>query len=73
MHDWHPHRSRDRPLTSTLRPATADALGSLKQERAEAARTKLVALGVDAGRLFLTQGGERAKKEAGARVYFSLK
>ncbi|MGZ6060301.1 MAG: DUF748 domain-containing protein, partial [Myxococcaceae bacterium] len=50
-----------------------EALGSLKQERAEAARTKLVALGVDAGRLFLTQGGERAKKEAGARVYFSLK
>ena len=50
-----------------------EALGSLKQERAEAARTKLVALGVDANRLFLTQGGERAKKEAGARVYFSLK
>ncbi len=50
-----------------------EALGSLKQERAEAARTRLVALGVDANRLFLTQGGERAKKEAGARVYFSLK
>ena len=50
-----------------------EALGSLKQERAEAARTKLVGLGVDPGRLFVTQGGERAKKEAGARVYFSLK
>jgi Domain of Unknown Function (DUF748) len=50
-----------------------EALGSLRQERAEAARTRLVALGIDPGRLFLTQGGERAKKEAGARVYFTLK
>ena len=50
-----------------------EALGALKQERAEAARAKLVALGVDTSRLFLTQGGERAKKEAGARVYFTLK
>jgi hypothetical protein len=49
------------------------ALGALRQERAEAARAKLVSLGVDASRLFLTQGGERAKKEAGARVYFTLK
>ncbi|HZX43201.1 MAG TPA: DUF748 domain-containing protein, partial [Myxococcaceae bacterium] len=50
-----------------------EALGSLRQERAEAARARLVALGVDPGRLFLTEGGERAKKEAGARVYFTLK
>ena len=54
-------------------PLPPEALGALGQARAEAARTKLVALGVDAGRLFLTQGGERAKKEAGARVYFTLK
>jgi hypothetical protein len=50
-----------------------DALGSLRQQRAEATRARLVALGVDAGRLSLTQGGDRAKKEAGARVYFTLK
>ena len=50
-----------------------ETLGALRQERAEAARTRLVALGVDANRLFLTEGGERAKKEAGARVYFTLK
>jgi hypothetical protein len=50
-----------------------EVLGSLRQQRAEAARARLVALGVDAGRLSLTQGGERAKKEAGARVYFTLK
>jgi hypothetical protein len=50
-----------------------EALGALRQERAEAARAKLVTLGVDPARLFLTQGGERAKKEAGARVYFTLK
>jgi len=50
-----------------------EALGSLRQQRAETARARLVALGVDPGRLSLTQGGERAKKEAGARVYFTLK
>jgi len=50
-----------------------ESLGALRQERAEAARTRLVALGVDPGRLFLTQGGERAKKEGGTRVYFTLK
>jgi len=50
-----------------------EALGSLRQERAEAARKRLLGLGVDPGRLFLTQGGERAKKEGGARVYFTLK
>jgi hypothetical protein len=50
-----------------------EALAALRQERAEAARAKLVALGVDPGRLFVTQGGERAKKEAGPRVYFTLK
>jgi len=50
-----------------------EVLGTLRQERAEAARARLVALGVDPGRLFLTEGGERAKKEAGARVYFTLK
>jgi hypothetical protein len=50
-----------------------EALGTLQRERAESARARLVALGVDAGRLFLAQGGERAKKEAGARVYFTLK
>ncbi len=50
-----------------------EALGALRHERAEAARAKLVALGVDPGRLFVTQGGERAKKEGGPRVYFTLK
>ena len=45
-----------------------DAIGVL-----EAAKARLVALGVDPGRLFLAQGGERARKEAGARVYFTLK
>jgi hypothetical protein len=50
-----------------------EALGALRQARAEAARARLVKLGVDPGRVFLTQGGERAKKEAGPRVYFTLK
>jgi hypothetical protein len=31
----------------------------------------LIASGLDQNRLFLTQGGERAEKEKGARVYFS--
>jgi hypothetical protein len=50
-----------------------ESLGALRQERAEAARARLLALGVDPGRVFLTQGSERAKKEGGSRVYFSLK
>ena len=50
-----------------------EALGALGQARAEAARARLMQLGVDAGRVFLTKGGERAKKEAGPRVYFTLK
>jgi hypothetical protein len=50
-----------------------EALGALGQARAEAARARLLQLGVDPGRVFLTQGGERAKKEAGPRVYFTLK
>jgi flagellar motor protein MotB len=50
-----------------------ESLGALRQGRAEAARARLQALGVDPGRLFLTQGGERAKKEGGTRVYFTLK
>jgi hypothetical protein len=50
-----------------------EAIGALRQQRAEAARARLVSLGVDPNRLSPTQGGERAKKEAGARVYFTLK
>jgi len=50
-----------------------EALGALGQARAEAARARLLKLGVDPGRVFLTQGGERAKKEGGPRVYFTLK
>jgi hypothetical protein len=51
----------------------AEALASLQQQRADAARVRLVALGVDASRLSLARGGERAEKEGGARVYFTLK
>jgi hypothetical protein len=50
-----------------------EAIGALRKGRAEAARTRLVALGVDPSRLLLAQGGDRAKKEGGARVYFTLK
>jgi hypothetical protein len=32
-----------------------------------------VAAGIDQTRLYLTQGGERATKEKGARVYFVVK
>jgi hypothetical protein len=66
-----PAAMEDAVLASVQLPP--EALGALKQRRAEAAKAKLQALGVDPGRLFLTQGGERAKKEAGPRVYFSLK
>jgi hypothetical protein len=51
----------------------ADAYQSLAAERSQRAREALLAAGVDPGRLFLVQGGERAAKEKGARVYFSVR
>ena len=51
----------------------ADALASLAEERAERARDALIEAGVDQERLFLTQGGERAAREKGARVYFEVR
>jgi hypothetical protein len=51
----------------------ADAYRSLAAERAQRAREALLAAGLDQARLFLTQGGERAEKEKGPRVYFSVK
>ncbi len=51
----------------------ADAYRSLAAARAQRAREALLAAGLDQARLFLVQGGERAAKERGARVYFSVK
>ena len=50
-----------------------EVLRALAQERTGTVKTRLVALGIDAGRLFPAQGGEKAKKEGGARAYFTLK
>jgi sarcosine oxidase gamma subunit len=50
-----------------------DAFTALAGERAQHARDALVEAGVDQGRLFLTQGGQRAAKEKGSRVYFEVK
>ncbi|WP_041448119.1 DUF748 domain-containing protein [Anaeromyxobacter sp. Fw109-5] len=50
-----------------------DAYRSLAAERAQRAREVLLAAGVDQARLFLTQGGERAGREKGARVYFTAR
>lgn len=50
-----------------------DAYRALAAERAQRAREALVAAGLDQARLFLAQGGERARKEGGARVYFSVR
>lgn len=50
-----------------------DAYRSLAAERAQRAREALLAAGLDQARLFLAQGGERAEKEKGARVYFTVK
>jgi flagellar motor protein MotB len=66
-----PAAMEDAVLASVQLPP--ESLSALGQGRAEAARARLQALGVDPGRLFLTKGGERAKKEGGTRVYFTLK
>jgi hypothetical protein len=51
----------------------ADAFRSLAAERAQRAREALVAAGLDQARVFLAEGGERAAKEKGARVYFTVR
>jgi hypothetical protein len=52
----------------------ADQLRELAAQRAAAAQDQILAAAkVDPGRVFLVQGGERAGKEKGARVYFTLK
>ena len=57
--------------TIDLAPET---LPELAQQRAEAARARIVeAAQVDPARLFLVEGGERAKKEGGHHVYFTWK
>jgi len=51
-----------------------EALPALARQRAEGTRAALLKSGqVEASRLFLVEGGERANKEKGAHVYFTLK
>jgi hypothetical protein len=57
----------------TAQAVSADAYRSLAAERAQRAREALLAAGIDPARLFLAQGGERAQKEKGARVYFTVR
>jgi hypothetical protein len=57
----------------TAQEVPADAYRSLAAERAQRARDALLAAGIDAARLFLAQGGERAQKEKGSRVYFTVR
>ena len=66
-----PKAMEDAVLASIQLPP--EAMRALAQERGSTVKARLIALGVDAGRLFPAQGGERAKKEGGARAYFTLK
>ena len=51
-----------------------EALPALARKRAEVARDALLKSGqVEASRLFIVEGGERATKEKGPHVYFTLK
>ncbi len=51
-----------------------EALPALGRRRAEVARDRILqAAQVEPARLFLVEGGERAGKEKGAHVYFTLK
>jgi len=51
-----------------------EAYRELAARRAEEARVRLLADGgIDPGRVFLVEGGQRAAKEKGARTYFGLK
>jgi hypothetical protein len=51
-----------------------EAMRALAEERADGVRGRIAeAAQIDPARLFLVEGGERAKKEGGRRVYFTLK
>ena len=51
-----------------------EALPALARKRGEVARDGLLKSGqVEASRLFIVEGGERATKEKGPHVYFTLK
>ena len=51
-----------------------EAYLELSARRADAARDRLLAGGgVDPARVFVAAGGERARKEGGARAYFELR
>jgi hypothetical protein len=54
----------------TLKP---EDVPSLLAARQGAARDALVAAGLEPARLFTVQGGERASKESGSRVYFTVR
>jgi hypothetical protein len=51
----------------------AEEVTSLLAARHAAAHEALVAAGLDPARLFTVQGGARAAKDAGARVYFTVR
>jgi hypothetical protein len=50
-----------------------DELRALATQRATEARDLVLAAGIDESRVFLVSGGERARNEQGARVYFTLR
>ncbi|HEY7726493.1 MAG TPA: DUF748 domain-containing protein, partial [Anaeromyxobacteraceae bacterium] len=54
-------------------PIPPEALAGLASERAERSRAAFLDAGIDPSRLFLVRGGERASRERGARVYFTLR
>jgi hypothetical protein len=54
-------------------PVDATALRLLESQRVQAVRERLLQSGkVGEGRIFLTEGGERAKREGGCKVFFEL-
>ena len=66
-----PQQMDDRLAAAEVVPP--EAYRSLAAERAARAREALMAAGLDQARLFLVQGGKRAEKEKGARVYFGVR
>ncbi|MBI5066803.1 MAG: DUF748 domain-containing protein [Deltaproteobacteria bacterium] len=54
-------------------PVAPEALVALGAARTAAAHEALLAAGLEAARLFDTEGGERARKEQGARTWFTVR
>jgi len=67
-----PPAEQEQRLLETL-PVAPEALRKLSNARVLALLETFTGAGIEPARLFKVEGGARARKEGGAKVYFTLK